>query len=124
LRPTRPTRGIPATTWWRSIPCSIGPAVSRVKSRWATDYDGGFLIKNFDCDFVVHVALNRGYSYRCRREGGVEAPVFWVIPAGVADAAQYEPSTWGKVYLRHIPDHEQYREAWDLIREFLGLESV
>lgn len=33
----------------------------QVKSRWARDYDGGFLIKNFDCDFVAFVQLNRGY---------------------------------------------------------------
>ncbi len=38
----------------------------QVKSRWAADYDGSFLIKNFDCDFVVHVALNRGYGFRRR----------------------------------------------------------
>jgi hypothetical protein len=37
----------------------------QVKSRWATDYDRAFPIKNVDCDFVVHVALNRGHrGYR------------------------------------------------------------
>jgi len=37
----------------------------QVKSRWTTDYDGSFLIKNFNFDFVAHVALNRGYrGYR------------------------------------------------------------
>src|SRR5690349_9922279 len=35
----------------------------QVKSRWATDFDGGFLLKNLDSDFVVFVALNRGYRY-------------------------------------------------------------
>ena len=34
----------------------------QVKSRWATDYDRSFPIKSFECDFVVHVALNRGYA--------------------------------------------------------------
>jgi len=33
----------------------------QVKSRWATDFDGGFPIRNFDCDFIVFVALNRGF---------------------------------------------------------------
>lgn len=42
----------------------------QVKNRWATDYDGSFLIKNFGCDFVVHVALNRGYSFRRRGQEG------------------------------------------------------
>ncbi len=36
----------------------------QVKSRWATNYDRSFPIKNFDCEFVVHVALNRGYRSR------------------------------------------------------------
>jgi|ERR1035438_453905 hypothetical protein len=29
----------------------------QVKSRWATDYDKSFPLKNFNCNFVVHVAL-------------------------------------------------------------------
>ena len=33
----------------------------QVKSRYQTNWDG-FIIKNFDCEFVVFVALNRGYS--------------------------------------------------------------
>ena len=36
----------------------------QVKARLATDFDGGFPIKNFDAEFVVLVALNRGYRYR------------------------------------------------------------
>src|SRR5690348_17990101 len=35
----------------------------QVKSRWATNYDKSFPIKNFECDFVVHVALNRGFRF-------------------------------------------------------------
>jgi hypothetical protein len=42
----------------------------QVKSRWATDYDRSFPIKNFDCDFVVHVALNRGYRGYGTRSAG------------------------------------------------------
>jgi hypothetical protein len=38
----------------------------QVKSRWATDFDGGVPVKNLDCDFVVFVALNRAYRYRRR----------------------------------------------------------
>jgi hypothetical protein len=36
----------------------------QVKSRWATDFDGGFPMRNFNCDFIVFVALNRGFRYR------------------------------------------------------------
>jgi hypothetical protein len=95
----------------------------QVKSRWATDYDGSFLIKNFGCDFVVHVALNRGYSFRRRgQEGGLQPPEFWVLPVAAVSGAQSASSSWGKVFVRHIPDHEQYREAWTLVRGFLEVD--
>lgn len=95
----------------------------QVKSRWATDYDGSFLIKNFGCDFVVHVALNRGYSFRRRGQtGGQLPPSFWVLPVETVKSAQSVGSAWGKVFVRRIPDHARYREAWSLIREFLELE--
>jgi|SRR6516164_1192944 hypothetical protein len=45
-------------------PKSRKSARIQVKSRWATDYDGTFPIRNFNCDFVVLVALNRGYRFR------------------------------------------------------------
>jgi hypothetical protein len=44
----------------------------QVKSRWATDFDGGFLIKTFECDFVVFVRLNRGYRYGKARSASAE----------------------------------------------------
>jgi hypothetical protein len=107
-----------ATNPQRDKACRI-----QVKSRWATDYDGSFLIKSFDCDFVVHVALNRGYSFRRRgREGGVKAPESWVFPTDVVRAAQSSKSAWGKVFVRRIAEADEYREAWGLIRTFLELE--
>lgn len=42
-------------------PASGKTARIQVKSRWATDFDKSFPIKNFNCDFVVLAALNRGY---------------------------------------------------------------
>lgn len=94
----------------------------QVKSRWATDYDGSFLIKNFGCDFVVHVALNRGYSFRRRgQEGGLQPPQFWVFPVAAVEGAQSASSSWGKVFVRHVPEHASYREAWSLIRDYLDL---
>jgi hypothetical protein len=42
----------------------------QVKSRWATNYDRSFPIKNFDCEFVVHAALNRGYSFGKKAKEG------------------------------------------------------
>ena len=55
----------------------------QVKSRWATDYDGGFPIRNFDCDFVVFAKLNRGYRYKKQAQNphpGRKEPQLFVFP--------------------------------------------
>lgn len=98
----------------------------QVKSRWATDYDGGFPIKNLGSDFVVFVALNRGYRYRRKRsspDDGRRAPDFFVFPTAVVESAKDPKSKWGKAYLRRMEDPEQYRDRWDLIRSYLGMDS-
>src|SRR5260370_33937344 len=89
-----------------------------VKSRWRTKADG-FIITNFDCDFVVVVKLNR-----CSKAGtdAVRPPEFFVFPVEVARAF---PRTegWGKVRFRKIPSMESYRDKCTLIRDFLGHPS-
>jgi hypothetical protein len=86
----------------------------QVKSRWKTKAEG-FIIKNFDCDFVVIALLNRG-----AKDGSAEVrpPEYFVLPV---DVARKLPRTegWGKVSLSSIPDRDSYRERWDLIRSFL-----
>ena len=94
----------------------------QVKSRWATDFDGGFLIRNFACDFVVVVILNRGYMRPRKRQPedtGRRTPDLYVFPVEIVKAAQYEKSKWPKVFLRHIENVEHYLGNWDLIRRFL-----
>lgn len=106
-----------ATAPEKNLSCRI-----QVKSRWATDFDGGFPIKNFDCDFVVFVQLNRGYRYRRKQtqeDDGRRKPQFFVFPVAVIQTAQAPDSSWGKVFLRHIEDCESYENRWDLIAEFL-----
>jgi hypothetical protein len=56
-----PGYDIIATNPERNTSCRI-----QVKSRWATDYDGGFPIRHFGCDFVVLAVLNRDFRYRKR----------------------------------------------------------
>jgi hypothetical protein len=95
----------------------------QVKSRWATNYDRSFPIKNFECDFVVHVALNRGYAFGKETsvdDSGVESPVFYVFPVDLVRQAQSRRDSWGKVPIRKIPEVEKYRDNWKLIRDFLG----
>lgn len=94
----------------------------QVKSRWATNYDRSFPVKSFDCDFVIHVALNRGYAFGKKatpESTGVKPPEFYVLPVDVVRAAQNVNDSWGKVHIPKIPDLESYVENWNLIREFL-----
>ena len=106
----------------------------QVKSRLATDYNGGFPIKNFDAEFVVHVALNRSYRYsRARRterdpaDTGERPPEFFVLPMAVVVKACEAAGTWGtssKVHMRKaIPDWVQYQDAWHLIVDYLNPAS-
>ena len=103
-------------------PATQKTARIQVKSRYATDYDRSFPIKNFDCDFVVHVALNRGYRFSKRGKGnetGKQAPEYYVLPADLVKTAQNPASRWGKVTIRNIPNLESYKENWSLIADFL-----
>ena len=100
----------------------------QVKSRYATDHGGGFPIKNFECDFVVFAALNRGVCYakdKAKSDGnlGVMEPVFYVFPLEVVSAAVKETMTWSKVYLRDISDSDNYQQHWSLISHFLEITS-
>lgn len=97
----------------------------QVKSRWATNYDKSFPIKNFDCDFVVHVALNRGYRFGKSPkpdDSGILEPVYYVFPVDVVQAARNVNDTWGKVTISNIVDHKKYLNGWHFIAEYLGIE--
>jgi hypothetical protein len=105
----------------KNLSCRI-----QVKSRWATDFDGGFPIKNFDCDFVVFVALNKGYRYRRKKQGegaGRRESEFYVFPVEVAREARRPESSWNKVFLRCIEDAKGYVTRWELVRSHLGLDG-
>ena len=73
------------------------------------------LIKNFDCDFVVAVKLNRG-----KKDGTGRAlpPEYFVLPIHlIRDVVRTE--TWSKVHFSDITDLSDYRGRWDLIADFL-----
>lgn len=86
-------------------------------------------MKNFECDFIVFVALNRGFRYGKARDAksrndGKKAPEFYVFPAAVVKRALYSKSKWGKAFLRLIDDVERYKEDWASIKGFLGSHSA
>ena len=94
----------------------------QVKSRWATDYDKSFLIKNLKCDFVVHVALNRGRHFRkSSRVTGtdVHAPEYFVFPVDIIK--KYKNSDkFGKITITNIQNYRSYKDAWERISTFLA----
>jgi hypothetical protein len=91
----------------------------QVKSRWATDANH-FLIKKFDCDFVVLVRLNRGYRFSGAVKRALDQkadPEFYVL--SVKDALSIaKTGTWSKI-VWDTEKFEGHRRRWNIIREFL-----
>ena len=93
---------------------------------WASEFDGGFIIRNFDWDFVVFVALNRGFRYRRKQSAendGRKEPHLYIFPATVVQVAQDPTNKWGKTFLRNIEDVDQYVNNWVLVKAFLDFEE-
>lgn len=93
----------------------------QVKSRWATDYDGSFPLKSLECDFVVHVALNRGYTKERKKnlnKTGIDEPTYYIFPTDLLKEARKDTG-WKKVQIKKIPDFTKYIGKWNLIKDFL-----
>ena len=92
----------------------------QVKSRFRTDWDG-FIINNFKCDFVVFVALNRGFKYAKKSgETGVLEPQFYVLPIRYVRRCRDPRNKWGKIVRKRLANIEKYQDKWDSIRVALG----
>ncbi|WP_205527274.1 hypothetical protein [Solimonas sp. K1W22B-7] len=87
----------------------------QVKSRWRTGAEG-FIINNFNTDFVVVVLLNRGSK---SGTGKVLPPEFYVFPVAALQGVP-RSEKWGKVSLSKIVDFGLAKDRWDSITEFLG----
>ncbi len=91
----------------------------QVKSRYRTNWDG-FIINNFDSDFVVFVTLNRGFSViRAGSGDGVKDPDFYVFPIEYIKEIRNEQNDWGKITKSRMKDFKQYEGRWDLIKSKL-----
>ena len=97
----------------------------QVKSRWATDYDTSFPLKNIDCDFVIHVALNRGYRYGKKnniKDNGIKSPTFYIFPIEIMTQARKEIG-WNKVQIKKVKNLEMYIDNWSLIKHYLAQKN-
>lgn len=95
----------------------------QVKSRYRTDWDG-FIINNFECDFVVLVTLNRGYA-KAKRNGGLgkREPEFYVMPIAYVIEVRDPKNKWGKVTRNRLAEVERYQNGWGQIQEFLSTRA-
>ncbi len=120
-------RGLPAFKDYRNTPGydlivakPQVPAITiQVKSRWRTNANG-FIINRFDCDFVVVCLLNRGNK---SGKGKEKAPEFFVFPSEILKEVK-RSDTFGKVNFSSIPNLEDYRDGWDLIKDKLEEASA
>lgn len=89
-----------------------------VKSRWATNRAGFFSLDSIDCDFVVHVALNRGERKKMQSISSIaRPPQIYVFPTGLCAAVR---GTSGRINMRNINDWESFENNWASIQAFLS----
>jgi hypothetical protein len=92
----------------------------QVKSRWATDFNKSFPIDNFECDFVVLVALNRGLRYRKVQKVDLPRdPEFYIFPVTVVKRAQSNSGKWNVAKLSEMDDYSKYKNKWALVEKQL-----
>jgi len=96
----------------------------QVKSRYNTNWDG-FIINNLDCDFVVFVALNRGYS-KPKKNGdtGIADPDFYIFPMSYIKKVRDPKNKWGKIVKNRLIVMENYKNQWNLIDKFLKKKNI
>lgn len=85
----------------------------------------GFPLKNFDCEFLIFTALNRGKPSK-NAESTVAVPPsepeFYVFPIDVLKQV-HRDGNFPKVLLKDIPDPTSYLNRWDLILDYLTLSA-
>lgn len=90
----------------------------QVKSRYTTEWTG-FIINNFESDFVILVILNRGYKkIKKNGETGVREPECFVFPIDYVKGIIVK-SEWGKIPKSKMVGHSEYKNRWDLIKDAL-----
>jgi len=91
----------------------------QVKSRYTSSWDG-FIINNFDCDFIVLVALNRGFkTIKKNGDHGIRQPDYYIFPISYILQIKDKNNTWGKIPKGKMENYQHYLNRWDLIKKKL-----
>jgi hypothetical protein len=94
----------------------------QVKSRFYST-DSAFGFTNFDCDFVVFVALNRS-KISGNNNSTISVPIndpdYYIFPIEVIQKV-HRKSKFPKVRIKDIPELQSYLNNWQLIIEYLDL---
>lgn len=109
-------------------PGEVAQVRVQVKSRYATDCDRGFPVKEASLDafdFLIIAFLNIG-AFGRKRDGlsGIRAPEFYTLPNDFIRKHHDKKSSWQKVKLKKLQDEiQQYREdaGFEQIARRLGI---
>lgn len=100
----------------------------QVKSRYATDCDRGFPVKEVSLnafDFLIVAFLNIGNFFQGKDgSAGLREPEFYTFPSSFIRKHHEKTSTWQKVRLRPLGDKIgkfKSTDGFDLIAEALGI---
>lgn len=99
-----------------------GHARIHVTSRWAEDYDRSFPIRGLGYDFLIHVALNRGFRFhRCgSNQVASGIPDYFVLPVDIVKSVASRSFRSLTIRLDDIEDLDRFRNAWQLISAYVG----
>jgi len=97
-------------------------ATVQVKSRFETDCDRSFLVKELRADFFAFVFLNTGKWDDCKRYEDAREPEFYIVPRDKVNQSVDSKKKMPKFLIKQDdPDLQSFRNGWDLVAQNIGI---